>query len=79
MTATWKPPASGGTVTTYAVVLERRRSDGTWAVIAKATVPADDRKWTVKAATAGTYRVTVVATGKGGSSDPRASASVTVS
>jgi hypothetical protein len=76
VTATWTAPASGGSgavVTSYAVVLERRRSDGTWATVTKAAVAADDRKWTVTVSAAGTYRVAVVATGRGGTADPTTS------
>jgi hypothetical protein len=78
VTADWKPPASGS-VTSYAVILERRRSDGTWGEAATATVAADDRTWKTTAPAAGTYRVVVVATGPGGNSDPAASDPFTIS
>jgi hypothetical protein len=79
ITATWQPATSGGEVTSFAVVLEHREADGAWATVTKDTVAADERTWTTKAAAAGTYRVEVVATGPGGSSDPTASDPVVLS
>jgi hypothetical protein len=79
ITATWKPATSGGEVTSFAVVLERRRADGTWVTATKDTVAADEPTWTGTAEDAGTYRVVVVATGPGGSADPTVSDPVVIS
>jgi hypothetical protein len=79
ITATWKPAASGGEVTSFAVSLERRDTDGTWVTATKDSVAADEPTWTTTAAGPGTYRVVVVAKGPGGSADPTASDPVDVS
>jgi hypothetical protein len=79
ITATWQPAASGGEVTSFGVVLERRATDGTWVPATKDTVAADKRTWTTKAAAAGTYRVVVVATGPGGGAGPVATDPVVIS
>jgi hypothetical protein len=79
ITAAWKPAASGGEVTSFAVVLERRRADGTWAAVTKDTLAADKRTWTATADALGSYRVVVVATGPGGSADPTASNPIAIS
>ena len=78
VTATWPAPTAGGEVTSYAVVLERRQTDGSWQPVTKATLVADERAWRATVDAAGTYRVTVVATGPGGPADPTASDPVVV-